>query len=146
MAEQTARRGLGVLAAGAILAAISVVPVPVSAHHGWGGYAESTSEITGTVESPVSMAGPHASMKVKVDGKVWNVVLAPPPRSQSAGLKDGMIPVEGVKKLAEKHRKQQIFIYAADHGFNCDQRGSYNAPAAKQARERTLEFFRKQLG
>jgi carboxymethylenebutenolidase len=62
------------------------------------------------------------------------------------GDKDAHIPVEGVKKLAEKHKKHQIFIYAADHGFNCDQRGSYNAPAAKQARERTLEFFRKHVG
>ena len=62
------------------------------------------------------------------------------------GDKDAHIPVEGVRKLAEKHKKQQIFIYAADHGFNCDQRGSYNAPAAKQARSRTLEFFRKHVG
>jgi carboxymethylenebutenolidase len=62
------------------------------------------------------------------------------------GDKDQHIPVEGVKKLAEKHPKQQIFIYAADHGFNCDQRGSYDAPAAKQARERTLAFFRKHVG
>ena len=62
------------------------------------------------------------------------------------GEKDAHIPVEGVKKLAEKHPKHQIFIYAADHGFNCDHRGSYNAPAAKQARERTLEFFRKHVG
>jgi carboxymethylenebutenolidase len=62
------------------------------------------------------------------------------------GEKDSMIPVDGVKKLAEKHKKHQIFIYAADHGFNCDQRGSYDAPAAKQARERTLAFFRKHVG
>jgi len=62
------------------------------------------------------------------------------------GDKDQHIPVEGVKKLAEKHPKQQIFIYAADHGFNCDHRGSYNAPAAKQARERTLAFFRQHVG
>jgi carboxymethylenebutenolidase len=62
------------------------------------------------------------------------------------GDKDQHIPVDGVRKLAEKHKQQQIFIYAADHGFNCDQRGSYNAPAAKQARERTLEFFRKHVG
>jgi carboxymethylenebutenolidase len=62
------------------------------------------------------------------------------------GEKDSMIPVAGVKKLAEKHKKQQIFIYPADHGFNCDQRGSYHAPSAKQARERTLEFFRKHVG
>ncbi|HEV3008746.1 MAG TPA: dienelactone hydrolase family protein [Burkholderiales bacterium] len=62
------------------------------------------------------------------------------------GDKDQHIPVEGVKKLAEKHKKHQIFIYAADHGFNCDQRGSYNGPATKQARSRTLEFFRKHVG
>src|SRR5919202_1836437 len=62
------------------------------------------------------------------------------------GDKDQHIPVEGVKKLAEKYPQHQIFIYAADHGFNCDQRGSYNAPAAKQARERTLAFFRQHVG
>ena len=62
------------------------------------------------------------------------------------GDKDAHIPVEGVKKLAEKHKQHQIFIYEADHGFNCDHRGSYNAPAAKQARERTLTFFRKHVG
>jgi carboxymethylenebutenolidase len=62
------------------------------------------------------------------------------------GDKDQHIPVEGVRKLAEKHKTHEIFIYSADHGFNCDQRGSYNAPAAKQARSRTLEFFRKHVG
>jgi carboxymethylenebutenolidase len=62
------------------------------------------------------------------------------------GEKDSMIPVAGVKKLAEKHKKHQVFIYAADHGFNCDQRGSYNADATKQARGRTLEFLRKHVG
>ena len=62
------------------------------------------------------------------------------------GDKDQHIPVAGVKQLAEKYPQHQIFIYAADHGFNCDQRGSYNAAAAKQARERTLAFFRQHVG
>ncbi len=62
------------------------------------------------------------------------------------GDKDQHIPVAGVEQLAEKHKQHQIFIYSADHGFNCDQRGSYNAPAAQQARARTLEFLRKHLG
>jgi len=62
------------------------------------------------------------------------------------GEKDQHIPVEGVKKLAEKHPKHQIFIYSADHGFNCDHRGSYHAPSARQARERTLGFFREHVG
>jgi len=62
------------------------------------------------------------------------------------GDKDQHIAVAGVKQLAEKYPQHQIFIYAADHGFNCDQRGSYNAAAAKQARERTLAFFRQHVG
>ena len=62
------------------------------------------------------------------------------------GERDAHIPVAGVRKLAQQHKKHQIFIYAADHGFNCDQRGSYDAPAAKQARERTLAFFRQHVG
>ena len=62
------------------------------------------------------------------------------------GDKDAHIPVDGVRQLAEKYKQHQIFIYAADHGFNCDHRGSYNAPAAKLARERTLAFFRKHVG
>jgi carboxymethylenebutenolidase len=33
----------------------------------------------------------------------------------------------------------------ADHGFNCDQRASYNAEAAALARKRTLEFFQRHV-
>lgn len=62
------------------------------------------------------------------------------------GEKDQHIPVDGVRKLAEKHKQHQVFIYSADHGFNCDHRGSHDPIAAKQARERTLEFFRKHVG
>jgi carboxymethylenebutenolidase len=62
------------------------------------------------------------------------------------GERDAHIPVDGVKKLAEQHKKHQIFIYAADHGFNCDQRGSWDAASAKQARERTLAFLRQHVG
>jgi len=62
------------------------------------------------------------------------------------GERDSMIPVEGVKRFAAKHGGQQVYIYAADHGFNCDQRGSFDAPAAKLARERTLAFLRTHIG
>jgi carboxymethylenebutenolidase len=80
-------------------------------------------------------------------GILDNTDLAPRvPLMGHFGDKDQHIPVEGVKKLAAKYPQHQIFIYSADHGFNCDHRGSYNAAAAKQARERTLEFLRKHLG
>ena len=62
------------------------------------------------------------------------------------GKKDHNIPVDGVQQLAAEHPDAQVFLYDAGHGFNCDQRGSYDASAAKLARERTLEFFRKHIG
>jgi carboxymethylenebutenolidase len=62
------------------------------------------------------------------------------------GERDTMIPVDGVRKLAAAHPEAQVFVYAADHGFNCDQRASYDAAAAGLARERTLQFLRRWIG
>ncbi len=104
MRKQLSRLRLGTLVGGTLVAVALLWPVPVSAHHGWGGYLDAEYEITGTVETPVSLAGPHASMTIRAaDGHVWNVVMAPPPRSQQAGLKEGMIPV-GAKVTAHGHR------------------------------------------
>ena len=51
------------------------------------------------------------------------------------------------KEIAAAHPAITAHFYpGAGHGFNCDQRGSWNPEAAKLARQRTLEFFRKQLG
>jgi carboxymethylenebutenolidase len=62
------------------------------------------------------------------------------------GERDSVLPVDGVKRFAAAHPEVEVFIYAADHGFNCDQRGSYDAVAAALARERTLQHFRRWLG
>lgn len=62
------------------------------------------------------------------------------------GERDSVIPVDGVKRFAAAHPDVEVFIYAADHGFNCDQRGSYDAAAAALARGRTLQHFRRCLG
>jgi hypothetical protein len=95
---------LGTLAGGALVAVMLLSPLPASAHHGWGGYSDQDFEISGTVESPVSVAGPHAALKIRAaDGKIWDVVLAPPARTQRAGLKDGIIPL-GAKVTAHGHR------------------------------------------
>ena len=93
------------------------------------------------------LAGLAAAAPYYGGGILDNASLEPKvPLMGHFGERDAHIPVEGVKKLAAQHNKHQIFIYAADHGFNCDQRGSYDAPAAKQARERTLAFFRRHVG
>jgi carboxymethylenebutenolidase len=59
---------------------------------------------------------------------------------------DQVIPVASVDKLKAAHPDIEVFIYAADHGFNCDQRASYDPISAKLARERTLEFLRENVG
>jgi carboxymethylenebutenolidase len=40
----------------------------------------------------------------------------------------------------------EVYTYPAGHGFNCDARASFDAAAAKLARDRTLAFFRKHVG
>lgn len=61
------------------------------------------------------------------------------------GEKDGYIPMDGVQAFAAAHPGVTVHTYDADHGFNCDQRGSYNQAAADKARERTLAFFADKL-
>jgi carboxymethylenebutenolidase len=63
------------------------------------------------------------------------------------GEQDQSPTLEQAKKVAAAHPQAIAHYYpGAGHGFNCDHRPSYNAAASKQARERTLEFFRKHLG
>jgi hypothetical protein len=90
----------------AILVAVLVTPLPLIAHHGWGGNEDKISEIKGTVTTGVSLAGPHATMKIKdADAHIWDVTLAPPARTQQAGLKEGMIPL-GATVVAHGHRNK----------------------------------------
>jgi len=61
------------------------------------------------------------------------------------GAHDAHIPLDGVHAFAHQHPGVEVHIYQADHGFNCDARGSFDATAAKLARERTLAFFKQHL-
>ena len=62
------------------------------------------------------------------------------------GERDHWIPLETVEAFRAAHPEVEVHVYAADHGFNCDQRGSHDAAAAQLARERTLAFFAQHLG
>ena len=62
------------------------------------------------------------------------------------GKKDQHIPLDSVEAFKKVHSELPVYLYDADHGFNCNDRGSYDAAAAKLARERTVEFLRKNLG
>ncbi len=61
------------------------------------------------------------------------------------GKRDHFISESSVHTFAKAQAGVQVHLYDADHGFNCDQRGSYNQPAADQARERTHAFFAEHL-
>ncbi len=80
-------------------------PLTVLAHHGWGGYADQELALTGVVDTPVSLAGPHATMKIKVDQQVWDLTLAPPARTASAGVREATFPV-GATVTAHGHRSK----------------------------------------
>jgi carboxymethylenebutenolidase len=62
------------------------------------------------------------------------------------GKKDQHISVDSVLAFKRAHPDVEVHLYDADHGFNCEQRGSYDAAAADLARGRTLAFFGTHLG
>ncbi|UCE32040.1 MAG: dienelactone hydrolase family protein [Burkholderiales bacterium] len=62
------------------------------------------------------------------------------------GEADQSPTLEQAKAVAAKHPSAIAHYYPnAGHGFNCDQRPSYNAEASKTARERTLECLRQHV-
>lgn len=61
------------------------------------------------------------------------------------GNQDHWIPMDTVEAFKKAQPGVQVHVYEANHGFNCDQRGSYNEAAAKLAKQRTLDFFAQHL-
>lgn len=86
-----------------LLMLVTIAAVPAIAHHGWAGYSEEEFEISGTLETQVALAGPHGTMKINVDGQVWDITLAPPARVQGAGLTSKTIPL-GARVTVRGHR------------------------------------------
>jgi carboxymethylenebutenolidase len=62
------------------------------------------------------------------------------------GEKDHAIPMSEVAAVRAANPGVEVYTYPAGHGFNCDARASFDAAAAKLARDRTLAFFRKHVG
>ena len=62
------------------------------------------------------------------------------------GDQDTHITVDSVKAFEQAHPEVEVHLYEANHGFNCDQRGAYNAGAAATALERSLYHFGKHIG
>jgi carboxymethylenebutenolidase len=62
------------------------------------------------------------------------------------GETDASIPKDHWDRIKAQHPKIPMHVYAAGHGFSCDERGSYHEPSARLARQRTIEFFREYVG
>jgi carboxymethylenebutenolidase len=62
------------------------------------------------------------------------------------GEKDHAIPLDEVDAVRKANPGVEVFLYPAGHGFNCDERASYDAQSAALARTRTLELFRAHVG
>jgi carboxymethylenebutenolidase len=61
------------------------------------------------------------------------------------GTQDKGIPLSEVEKLEAADPKGVFYVYEAGHGFSCDQRPSFSPAAAALARQRTREFFSRNL-
>ena len=57
------------------------------------------------------------------------------------GREDASIPMVDVEVIEAGHPSAEIFVYEADHGFHCDQRGQFNPRAANVAGMRTIRLF-----
>lgn len=74
------------LAAGLVGAAVPGFTVnPAYAHHGWSWTQSGFFQLEGRI-SEVFVGNPHATLKVDVDGTIWDVDLAPPSRTMRAGF------------------------------------------------------------
>ena len=99
---------------------------------------------TGAIDAGVAYYGAGTAALLNLAPRVKN-----PLQFHFGGL-DHSIPhieVEQIRDAFARRDDVEIFVYDdADHGFNCDQRGSYHKPSAELARSRALEFFRDTIG
>ncbi|HUQ08887.1 MAG TPA: dienelactone hydrolase family protein [Steroidobacteraceae bacterium] len=61
------------------------------------------------------------------------------------GEKDPHIPVSDIDRIRAADPNGIFHLYPADHGFNCEDRATYDAASSALARERTLGFLAEKL-
>ena len=55
------------------------------------------------MSTPLAVAAPHATMKIKADGHIWDLTLAPPAPTIQSGIREANIPV-GATITVHGHR------------------------------------------
>lgn len=103
----------------------------------WGG----TLAYLAACELPVACAVSYYGGQIKDH-------LAKPPRRPVLyhfGEKDPYIPASDIEKIRAADPTGEFHLYPADHGFNCEERGSYEPASAKLAFTRTHAFLTAQM-
>jgi len=96
---------------GFLLLVLVATAFPGLAHHGWSGNSAGDVEVSGTVVTAVSLVGAHGTMQIEdADGNIWDITLAPGPRSHRAGLREDVIPVGAeVTVFGERNEDPEVF-------------------------------------
>ena len=92
------------------------------------------------------LSGVHAASSYYGGGIVGNLdKQAKCPTIMHFGELDAHIPLSDVEKIKSAQGNVPVHVYAADHGFNCNHRGSFDEESSQLALERTLAHFVKHL-
>lgn len=62
------------------------------------------------------------------------------------GEHDDHIPAADIAKIKASYPDVPVYTYPAGHGFNCDERASYDKPSADLAWTRTMVFLAHEMG
>jgi len=96
---------------GFLILALALTVLPAAAHHGWSGNTAGDVEVSGTVVTGVKLAGAHGTMQIKTaEGQLWDITLAPGPRTHRAGLRENVIPIGAeVTVFGERNEDPEVF-------------------------------------
>ena len=67
------------------------------------------------------------------------------PMMMHFGERDHAIPLDDVHQITAAWPEVTVYLYDAEHGFNCDQRATFSAVPAAIAQARTFRFLDDQL-
>lgn len=97
----------------ALTLALALFSLSTFAHHGWSGNTAGDVEVTGTVETGVKLSGAHGTLQLRdAEGNLWDITLAPGPRTHRAGLREDIIPV-GATVTVYGERNEDPEVYEA---------------------------------
>ncbi len=77
---------------------------------------------------------------------IGSKLLSPVPVMFHFAAEDAHISQDDVALVQKAQPESPLFVYPADHGFNCNHRATFDEASAESALDRTLEFFNEHLG